>query len=86
MMKLNPMAQKHSDKVRLCFENLSDIEIPNSGGEFYILMDFFYALEKGELSQELFDKFKKIENSQNCWKKLREILVNAEYRGRDKAV
>lgn len=40
MMKLNPMAQKHSDKVRLCFENLSDIEMPNSGASSIYLWTF----------------------------------------------
>lgn len=84
--KINPMAQKHSDKVKLCFDNLTTVELPNSGNEFFILIELFEALEKGELSQELFDRFKQIENSSLCWKKVKETLIKAEYRGRDKAL
>lgn len=80
--KINPMLQKHSETVRLCFENLEPIELPNSGNEYNMLIDFFEALEKGELTQELFDKFVKLENSYNCWKKLKETLKKAEYAGR----
>lgn len=84
--KINPMAKKHSDKVKLCFDNLKDVELPNSGNEFFVFIELFDALEKGELSQELFDKFKQIENSSSCWRKLKETLIVAEYRGREKSI
>ena len=80
--RINPMAEKHSDKIRLCFDELKTIELPNSGDDFFILLDLFDALEKGELTQELFDKFKRIENSASCWGKLKQILIVSENKGR----
>lgn len=81
---INHTSIKHKDKIRLCFDHLTEVELPTSGDEFLKLMNLFDALEKGELTPEVFDIFKSISNAQNCWRKIKETLICAELRGRVK--
>jgi len=76
--------KKHSDKVLLTFDKLESIELPTSGEDYMEMLNCVEKLVRCELTQEEYDKFKKIPNAGVCWEKIKGVLRAAEYNARKK--
>lgn len=78
----NSFAKKNSEKITECAANLADNETPITPDDFEILRNLIDALEKGELTQELIDKFNNVPNHGACWKRINDTLKCAYWNGK----
>ena len=80
--KLNNKAKDYKEALLDIQEKIDDLFSISSGEEFLILYECLDALKEGKLTDSCFDRLKTIENKMGLsfWRKIKEILMTAEYR------
>ena len=80
--KFNNKEKDYKEALLDIQEKIDDLFSISSGEEFLILYECLDALKEGKLTDSCFDRLKTIENKMGLsfWRKIKEILMTAEYR------
>ncbi len=80
--EFNKKAKDYKEALLDIQEKIDDLFSISSGEDFLILYECLDALKDGKLTDNCFDRLKKIENKAGLsfWRKIKEILIVAEYR------
>lgn len=85
--EFNNRAKDYKEALLDIQEKIDELFSISSGEEFLILYECLDALKEGKLTDSCFDRLKTIENKAGLsfWRKIKEILIVAEYRRENNA-
>jgi hypothetical protein len=83
MVKMDKFVKKASEYKDVLEElkvKVDEILSPMSGADVLLLFECLDALKDGKLSAECFNKFRLLDNSGSCWRRIKEALIVADYK------
>lgn len=78
--EFNEESKQLGEALGQYFMDVKDEYLPNSDADFEILKKALDSLANGTFSESTFNELKKIENSEKCWRTIKQALLCAKYR------